>query len=119
MVFQPRKIQRSGLWAAVQGRVLIYIHEEQMLEDVAERFPARHYVTVDDELRILAAMKKAWSDRLTPIFPRQGDYALDPANINAYPAADLTVEHIGDLVEHDLSALPGTCRGERSRGEQP
>ena len=101
VVFQPRKIQRSGLWGAVQGRVLVYIHKEQMLEDVATRFPARHYVMVDDKLRILAAMKKTWGDRLTTIFPRQGHYALDPANIIAYPAADLTVERIGDLVEHD------------------
>ncbi len=80
VVFQPRKIQRSGLWEAVEGRVLIYIHKEQMLEAVAERYPARHYVMVDDKLRILAAMKQVWADRLTTIFPRQGHYALDPDN---------------------------------------
>jgi FMN phosphatase YigB (HAD superfamily) len=95
VVFQPRKIQRAGLWAAVDGRVLIYIHKEQMLEAVAERYPARHYVMVDDKLRILAAMKKTWGDRVTTIFPRQGHYA----------PADLTVERIGDLVDYDLTAL--------------
>ena len=105
VVFQPRKIQRSGLWAAVDGRVLIYIHKEQMLGAVAERYPARHYVMVDDKLRILAAMKQTWGDRVTTIFPRQGHYALDPKNIIAYPPADLTVERIGDLVDYDLSAL--------------
>jgi FMN phosphatase YigB (HAD superfamily) len=105
VVFQPRKIQRSGLWAAVDGRVLIYIHKEQMLEAVAERYPARHYVMVDDKLRILAAMKRHWGDRVTTIFPRQGHYALDRRNIVAYPAADLTVERIGDLVDYDLTAL--------------
>jgi FMN phosphatase YigB (HAD superfamily) len=107
VVFQPRKIQRSGLWEAVEGRVLIYIHKEQMLADVEQRFPARHYVMIDDKLRILAAMKKVWGNRLTTAFPRQGHYALDLQNIAAYPAADLTVERIGDLVNYDLSALLG------------
>jgi FMN phosphatase YigB (HAD superfamily) len=119
VVFQPRKIQRSGLWAAVEGRVLIYVHKEEMLDDVAERFPALHYVMVDDKLRILAAMKKAWGDRLTTIFPRQGHYARDPASLNAYPPADLTVERIGDLVGHDRSTLRGASRAGPSRGEQP
>jgi FMN phosphatase YigB (HAD superfamily) len=108
VVFQPRKIQRSGLWAAVEGRVLIYIHKEEMLDAVAERFPARHYDMIDDKLRILATMKKLWRDRLTTVFPRQGHYALDPHNINAYPAADLTVERIGDLVTCDLPDLLAT-----------
>jgi len=105
VVFQPRKIQRSGLWAAVDGRVLIYIHKEQMLGAVAERYPARHYVMVDDKLRVLAAMKQTWGDRVTTILPRQGHYALDRENISTYPPADLTVERIGDLVDYDLSAL--------------
>ena len=105
VVFQPRKLQRSGLWDAVGGRVLIYIHKESMLDDVEQRYPARHYVMVDDKLRILAEMKKVWGNRLTTIFPRQGHYALDPHNIDKYPAADLTVERIGDLVNCDLSAL--------------
>jgi FMN phosphatase YigB (HAD superfamily) len=116
VVFQPRKIQRSGLWAAVEGRVLIYVHKERMLDAVAELYPARHYVMVDDKLRILAAMKQVWGDRLTTIFPRQGHYALDPGNLAAYPAADLTVERIGDLVGYDLAALPGASRAGRPRG---
>jgi len=105
VVFQPRKIQRSGLAAAVEGRVLIYIHKEQMLEAVAKRYPARHYFMVDDKLRILSVMKKQWEDRLTTVFPRQGHYALDRKNIIAYPPADLTVKRIGDLVDYDLTAL--------------
>jgi len=105
VVFQPRKIQRSGLAAAVEGRVLIYIHKEQMLEAVAKRYPARHYFMVDDKLRILSVMKKQWEDRLTTVFPRQGHYALDRKNIIAYPLADLTVKRIGDLVDCDLTAL--------------
>ena len=116
VVFQPRKIQRSGLWEAVEGRVLIYIHKEQTLDAVAERYPARHYVMADDKLRILAAMKQAWQGRLTTVFPRQGHYALDPGNIAAYPAADLTVERIGDLVARDLPAPPGATR---AGGGQP
>ena len=107
VVFQPRKIQRSGLWEAVEGRVLIYIHKEQMLADVEQRFPAKHYVMVDDKLRILAAMKKVLGDRLTTVFPRQGHYALDPKAIATYPAADVTIEGIGDLVQFDLSTLLG------------
>ena len=107
VVFQPRKIQRSGLWAAVEDRVLIYVHKEQMLDDVAERYPARHYVMVDDKLRILSVMKQQWQDRLTTVFPRQGHYALDRENLTAYPAADLTVERIEDLLEYDLPALLG------------
>ncbi|MBC7503217.1 MAG: HAD family hydrolase, partial [Herminiimonas sp.] len=104
-VFQPRKVQRSGLWDAVDGRVLIYIHKERMLDAVAARYPARHYVMVDDKLRILAAMKETLGDRLTTVFPRQGHYAFDQKNIATYPAADITVEHIGDLINHDFTNL--------------
>ena len=100
VVFQPRKIQRSGLWSAVDGRVLIYIHKERMLDDVEKRFPARHYVMVDDKLRILAAMKKTWGERLTTVFPRQGHYAFDPLIVASCPPADLTVEHIADLLDY-------------------
>ena len=107
VVFQPRKVQRSGLWEAVEGRVLIYIHKEQMLDDVRQRYPARHYVMVDDKLRILAAMKKIWCDQLTTILPRQGHYALDPKIVAAYPAADVVIDRIGDLVNYDLPALMG------------
>lgn len=118
VVFQPRKTQRSGLWDAVEGRVLIYLHKEQMLDEVGSRYPARHYVMVDDKLRILAAMKKTWGDRLTTVFPRQGHYAFDSEIIARYPPADLTVEHIGDLVNCDLPTLLGvaeTGRAERER----
>ena len=105
VVFQPRKVRRSSLWDAVEGRVLIYIHKERMLDDVERHYPARRYVMVDDKLRILAAMKNVWGDRLTTVFPRQGHYALDPAIGAAYPAADITIERIGDLVNYDLPAL--------------
>ena len=102
VVFQPRKVQRSGLWDAVEGRVLIYIHKEQMLDDLERRYPARRYVMVDDKLRILAAMKKTLGERLATVFPRQGHYALDPHNLSAYPPADLTIERIGDLRGYDF-----------------
>ena len=105
VVFQPRKVRRSGLWDAVSGRVLIYIHKERMLDSVQRRYPARHYVMVDDKLRVLSAMKEIMQDRLTTIFPRQGHYALDPAVVAAYPATDLSVERIGDLLDVDIGAL--------------
>ena len=102
VVFQPRKVQRSGIWEAVDGHVLIYIHKEEMLEDVERRYPAQHYVLVDDKPRILAAVKDAWGERVTTIFPRQGQYARDA---KAYRPADLTIERIGDLLTHDLPEL--------------
>jgi FMN phosphatase YigB (HAD superfamily) len=102
VVFQPRKVQQSGLWGAVNGRVLIYVHKEHMLQAVERLHPAAHYVMIDDKLRILAAMKAIWGDRLTTVFPRQGHYALDPANVTAFPPADVTVERIGDLLENDF-----------------
>ncbi len=105
VVFQPRKGQRSGLWEAVSGRVMIYIHKEQMLDSVQRHYPARDYVMVDDKLRVLAAMKQFMQDRLTTVFPRQGHYALDPAVVAAYPAADLAIERIGDLLEADIPGL--------------
>jgi FMN phosphatase YigB (HAD superfamily) len=110
VVFQPRKIQRSGLWDAVEGRVLIYIHKEEMLDAVVARYPADHYVMVDDKLRILTAMKAIWKDRLTTVFVRQGHYALDTKSIAAYPPADLTIERIGDLIQYELPALLGAVR---------
>jgi len=103
VVFQPRKIRRSGLWDAVEGRVLITIHKEQVLPMIAARYPAAHYILVDDKLRLLSAFKAQWGTRVTTVFPRQGHYALDPRNAAAYPAADLTIEHIGDLLEQDFS----------------
>ena len=104
VVFQPRKINRSGLWDAVEGRVLIYIHKEQMLADLQRRHPARHYVMVDDKLRILTAMKAQMGARLTTVFVRQGHYALDLAAIAAFPPADLTIERIGALDVGELNA---------------
>jgi FMN phosphatase YigB (HAD superfamily) len=107
VVFQPRKIARSGLWDAVEGRVLIYIHKELMLDQVKECYPARHYVMVDDKLRILTAMKKSWGPELTTVFPRQGHYAFDPKEIESNPPAEITVEHIGDLASFDVERLMG------------
>jgi FMN phosphatase YigB (HAD superfamily) len=104
-VFQPLKVERSGLSVAVEGNVLIYIHKERELDDVERRFPAERYVLVDDKLRILAAMKQNWGARLTTVFPRQGHYALDPKASAAYPPADISIERIGDLLGYDLSAF--------------
>jgi FMN phosphatase YigB (HAD superfamily) len=116
VVFQPLKIQRSGLWQAVEGRVLIYIHKELMLDDVERRYPARHYVMVDDKLRILAAMKSILAGRLTTVFPRQGQYALDPRIASAYPPADIAIDRIGDLVDYPLCAfLDAVPPAERSK----
>src|SRR5579871_1370816 len=105
VVFQPRKVARSGLWEAVEGRVMIYLHKEEMLGAVERHYPARHYVMFDDKLRILTAMKKVWGPKLTTVFVRQGHYALDLANIGTYPPADVTLERIGDVVGHSLTAL--------------
>ena len=105
VVFQPRKVQRSGLWDAVRGRVLIYVHKEQMLDAVQRHYPARHYVLVDDKLRILTAVKRFLPERLTTVFPRQGHYAFDAIEVANYPMADFTVERIGDLVDLDVTKL--------------
>ncbi len=105
VVFQPRKIERAGLREAVDGRVLIYIHKEQELGDVAERYPAERYVLVDDKLRILTAVKQAWGSRVTTVFPRQGHYAHDPKVLATYLPADISIECIGDLLDYDLPAL--------------
>jgi FMN phosphatase YigB (HAD superfamily) len=115
VVFQPRKVQRSGLWEAVKGHVLIYIHKEQMLDDVEQRYPAGRYVMIDDKLRILTAMKRIWGDRLTTVWPRQGHYALDRKNIATYPPADITVERIGDLANYDLPVLLGAAKADDAR----
>ena len=105
VVFQPRKVQRSGLWEAVDGNVLIFIHKEEMLAQVEQEYPSRRYVMVDDKLRILAAMKRSWGERVTTVFPRQGHYALDPAVVAQYPAADVTVERIGALTTVEAAML--------------
>jgi FMN phosphatase YigB (HAD superfamily) len=98
VVFQPRKVDRAGLNSAVDDNVLIYVHKEHELDDVEARLPAQHYVVVDDKLRILAAIKKVWGDRVTTVFPRQGHYALDPAILASEPPADITVDRIGDIL---------------------
>src|SRR5918996_2117340 len=105
VVFQPRKVERSGIFEAVEGHVLIYIHKEEALDDVERRYPAERYVLVDDKLRILDAVKKIWGNRVTTVFPRQGHYATDAKAIAAYPPATPTVERIGDLLDYDLAAL--------------
>lgn len=108
VVFQPRKVERSGLFEAVDGNVLIYIHKEQELEDVERRFPADHYMLIDDKLRILSAVKTIWGARVTTIFPRQGHYAMDRETITRFPPADMAIARIGELLQHDFSALPAS-----------
>ena len=110
VVFQPRKIDRSGLYEAVEGNVLIYIHKERELDDVEQRYPADHYGLVDDKLRILTAVKAYWGERVTTVFPRQGHYATDPEVLRTFPAADLSVDRIGDLLTLDQSALLAAAR---------
>jgi FMN phosphatase YigB (HAD superfamily) len=113
VVFQPRKVERAGLSEAVDGNVLIYIHKEEALDDVERRYPADHYVLVDDKLRILEAVKQFWGGRVTTVFPRQGTFAHDPDVISAYPPADVTIERIGDLLDHDLPQPWTTARPAR------
>ena len=105
VVFQPRKVERAGLSAAVDGRVLIYVHKEAALDDVERRYPADHYVLVDDKLRILTAVKQVWGSRVTTVFAQQGSYAHDPNALAALPSADATIEHIADLLRCDLPRL--------------
>jgi hypothetical protein len=102
VVFQPRKVERSGLFAAVSKRVLIYVHKEHELDDVERRFPAEHYVLIDDKIRILSSVKKYWGQRMTSVFPRQGHYA-HADDVSSYPTPDLTVERIGDLLQFELA----------------
>ena len=105
VVFQPLKIRRSGLFDAVDGDVLIYIHKEFELDDILDRYPAESYVLIDDKLRILTAVKKAWDRRVTTVFPQQGHYAVDPKILASHPPADITIKRIGDLVDYDLKTL--------------
>jgi FMN phosphatase YigB (HAD superfamily) len=115
VVFQPRKIEQSGLGAAVEKRILVYIHKEQELDDVVRRFPAEHYVLVDDKLRILAAVKQAWRAQVTTVFPRQGHYAHDRDILASYPPADVSVARIGDLLGYDLTTLLGAATAASGR----
>lgn len=105
IVFQPRKIQRAGLWNAVEARVLIYLHKERMLDEVQLRYPAKHYVMVDDKPQLLAAMKHVLDDRLTTVFVQQGHYAADEHRNCTSPAPDVTVDRIGDLCEYAIDRL--------------
>lgn len=102
VVFQPHKVWRSGLHDAFGGAVLIYVHKEFELEDVERRYPADHYVLIDDKVRILAAVKRIWAGRATTIFPRQGHYAVDAQLVSSYPAPDFTIECIADLSRLDF-----------------
>ena len=104
-VFQPRKVERSGLWHLFENRVLIYIHKEQELDDVRRLYPADHYVLIDDKLRILSAVKKFWGESVTTVFPKQGHYALDFKALAEYPPADVELANIGDLLNYNLSSF--------------
>jgi FMN phosphatase YigB (HAD superfamily) len=105
VVFQPRKVERAGLFDAVDGRVLIYVHKEEALDDVERRYPADHYILIDDKLRILTAVKQSWGARVTTVFARQGSYAHDAKAVAALPRADVTIERIADLLRCDLPHL--------------
>ncbi len=104
VVFQPHKVERSGIWDAVEGRVLIYVHKERELDDVERRYPADRYVLIDDKVRLLAAAKRIWGSRLTTVFPRQGHYAMASV-VDQHPSPDMTIERIGDLMA--ANAPPG------------
>ena len=110
VVFQPRKVERSGLFDAVDKNVLIYIHKEQELDDVERRYPAKHYVLADDKLRILTAVKRVWGLRVTTVFPRQGHYARDPQTLASHPPADVSLDRIGELLNYDLPELRSKAR---------
>lgn len=101
VVFQPRKIERSGLFEAVAGNILIYVHKEYELADFERRYPAHRYVLVDDKIRILTAIKNVWGDRVTTIFPKQGHYALNAEDVAKYPSADISIDRIGDILSID------------------
>jgi hypothetical protein len=118
VVFQPHKVERSGLSDAVERNVLIYIHKERELDDVKQRYPAEHFVLVDDKLRILTAVKEIWGSRLTTVFPRQGHYAHDPQVLANYPPADVTIDRIGDLLNYDLEALLALKHAELTKKDE-
>jgi FMN phosphatase YigB (HAD superfamily) len=105
VVFQPLKVERSGIYESVDGNVLIYVHKEKELDDVERRFPADHYILIDDKIRILSEVKKIWGTKVTTVFPRQGHYALDPKIVSAYPPADITIARIGELLNYQLTSF--------------
>ncbi len=122
IVFQPRKIQRSGLWDAVAGRVLVYVHKERMLDVIRQRFPATHYVMVDDKPQLLATVKRVLADCLTTVFVRQGHYAAAAEHIAIDPAPDMTVRNIGDLCDlalRDLHAVTASRAAGADRSQMP
>jgi FMN phosphatase YigB (HAD superfamily) len=118
IVLQPRKVEQAGLWSAVDGKVLVYVHKQRMLDTLSQLYPADHYVMIDDKLNILSAMKEIWRDRLTTVFVRQGHYAFDTDAIATLPAADITINHIADLVDIDWAKLKGHERTNQSPGRQ-
>lgn len=103
-VFQPRKVERSGLWEAFADHVLIYVHKERELANVERLFPARRYLMVDDKVRILTAINEAWGARVTTVFVRQGHYALDEETVASYPAPDVVIESIARLLDDEVFA---------------
>ncbi len=110
VVFQPRKVDRSGLYDTFEGHVLIYVHKELELEDVEAKYPAAHYVMIDDKVRLLAAIKQHWGARVTTVFPRQGHYALDAALVAQFPRPDITIERIGELQKYSLEQILAAAR---------
>ena len=112
VVFQPLKIRRSGIWDAVGGRVLITVHKQLALDAMQRRYPARHYVMVDDKPQILAAMKQVMGEKLTTVFVRQGHYALESAGTAVDPPPDLSIGRISGLIDittshfHAAASLP-------------
>ncbi len=110
VVFQPRKIDRSGLYDSFEGHVLIYVHKELELADVEKKYPAKHYVMVDDKVRLLSAIKSQWGERVTTIFPRQGHYALDAALVAQFPAPDITITRIGELQNYSLEQMMAAAK---------
>ena len=119
VVFQPRKIQKSGIWDAVEGRILIYVHKEEKIDAMKRRLPASQYVMIDDKVRILHAMKDAMGSSLTTVFPRQGHYALDQKEVTRHPAPDLTVEKIGDLLDPSVFSRLMSALEPSSEKEMP
>jgi FMN phosphatase YigB (HAD superfamily) len=118
VIFQPRKVQQSGLWQAVDGHVLIYIHKQHELQDIETKYPADHYVLIDDKLPILTPVKQGWGERVTTVFPRQGQYAHDPQLVASNPTPDVTIERIADLLAYDMTTLVSPDPGRRPSGQK-